>query len=129
MLLTFQVVIFMPQVGSARDAPLASHVIARARQRKAKAAAKGRFRGGSPSDSLLGADIAIVGSRLGPPLHCKVERGEVHLAYAGPGGCTVPDGAVEHDPALQELTFAAWRVFVHEGRVVLAQPRTVTRAS
>jgi len=123
-----------------------------------------------PPDSLLGADLAIVGSKLGAPLHCKVERDEVHLAYAGPDGRCVADGvvlvdgvvvregpvlrspasshcdwigqpiervlpsfgevlAVAHAPVLQELTFAAWRVFVHEGRVVLAQPRTESRAS
>jgi hypothetical protein len=115
-------------------------------------------------DSLLGADLAIVGSQLGPPLHCKVERDEVHLAYLGQDGRCVEDGvvlvdgvvvrlgsvlrsppsspgdwigqpiervlpsfgevlAVAHGPVLQELTFAAWRVFVHEGRVVFAQPR------
>jgi hypothetical protein len=37
--------------------------------------------------------------------------------------------AVAHDPALQELTFAAWRVFVHEGRVVLAMPCLGSRES
>lgn len=117
-----------------------------------------------PPDSLLGADLAIVAAQLGPPLHCKVVRDEVHLAYAGQDGRCVPDGlvlvdgvvvreglvrssppsshdwigqpiervlphfgeilAVAHDPALQELIFAVWRVFVHEGRVALAQPRT-----
>src|SRR5262245_18766801 len=123
-----------------------------------------------PPASLLGADLAIVGSQLGPPLHCKVERDEVHLAYVGQDGRCVEDGvvlvdgvvvregpvrrsppsapgdwigqpiervlpgfgevlAVVHGPVLQELTFAAWRVFVHEGRVVLAEPRTVSRAS
>jgi hypothetical protein len=123
-----------------------------------------------PPDSLLGADLAIVGARLGPPLHCRVERDEVHLAYAGQDGRCVPDGvvlvdgvvvregavrrsppsvhgdwigqpiervlpcfgevlAVAHDPALQELTFAAWRVFVHEGRVVLAMPCLGSRES
>ncbi|HZN41472.1 MAG TPA: hypothetical protein VFD82_21880 [Planctomycetota bacterium] len=118
-----------------------------------------------PPDSLLGADVAIVAAQLGPPLHCKAVRDEVHLAYVGQDGRCVSDGvvlvdgvvvrvspvrrsppsihgdwigqpiervlpcfgevlAVAHDPALQELTFAAWRVFVHEGRCVLAQPRT-----
>ncbi len=37
--------------------------------------------------------------------------------------------SVVHHSALRELTFAAWRVCVHEGRVVLALPRAVTRAS
>ena len=117
-----------------------------------------------PPDSLLGADLATVAAQLGTPLHCRVVRDEVHLAYYGQDGRCVPDGvvlsdgvvvrvspvrssppsshgdwigqpiervlpclgeviAVAHDPALQEVTFARWRVFVHEGRVVLAQPR------
>lgn len=121
-------------------------------------------------DSLLGADVERVGSRLGPPLDCRVAAGEVQLAYLGPDGHVVPDGivladgvvvreraglrsipslhgywigqpiervferfgplhAVARSEALQELTFAAWRVCVHEGRVVLAAPRTLTRAS
>ena len=122
------------------------------------------------TDSLLGADIATVGARLGPPLQCRAVGDEVHLAYAGPDGRFVPDGIVLadgvvvreraalrsppsihgywigqpieavlpcfgalvevlHHQALQELTFANWRVCVHEGRVVMAAPRTVTRAS
>jgi len=43
--------------------------------------------------------------------------------------CFGPLLEVVHHLALQELTFAAWRVCVHEGRVVLATPRTITRAS
>lgn len=122
------------------------------------------------SDSLLGADIATVGARLGPPLQCKAVGDEVHLGYAGPDGTYVADGIVLvdgvvvrerpvlrsppsihgywigkpiervldcfgplvetlHHQALQELTFAAWRVAVHEGRVVMATPRAITRAS
>ena len=117
-----------------------------------------------PPDSLLGADLAIVAAQLGPPLHCRVVRGEVHLAYAGPDGRCLPDGvvlvdgvvvrvspvrssppsshgdwigqpiervlpclgeviAVAPDPVLQQLTFAAFSVVVHEGLVVSAQPR------
>jgi hypothetical protein len=113
------------------------------------------------TDPLVGADIATVGARLGPPLECR---------YLGPGDNLVPDGIVLsdgvvvrehsglrsvptlhgyfigqpiervlarfgklvevlHRPALLEMTFAAWRVCVHEGRVVLATPRTLTRAS
>lgn len=120
--------------------------------------------------SLLGADIATVGARLGPPLQCRAVGDEVHLAYAAPDGGFVADAIVLsdgvvvrerpcrrsppsihgywigqpietvlacfgplletlHHTALQELTFAAWRVSVHEGRVVMAAPRAVTRAS
>lgn len=122
------------------------------------------------TDPLVGADIATVGARLGPPLECRAVGDEVHLAYLGPGDNLVPDGIVLsdgvvvrehsglrsvptlhgyfigqpiervlarfgklvevlHRPALLEMTFAAWRVCVHEGRVVLATPRTLTRAS
>jgi len=122
------------------------------------------------ADSLLGADIATVGARLGPPLHCRAVGDELHLAYVGPDGQHVPDGIVLVDGvvvrarqglrslptihgywigkpiehvlacfgvlesvtrhlAMEELQFAAWRVCVHEGRVVLALPRTLTRAS
>ncbi|MBL8754307.1 MAG: hypothetical protein JNK15_13475 [Planctomycetes bacterium] len=45
------------------------------------------------------------------------------LSNFGPVLASVP-GAV-----LQELTFAAFRVCVHEGRVVLVAPRSLTRAS
>mgnify|MGYP001384066955 CR=1 FL=1 len=31
------------------------------------------------TDSLLGADIATVGARLGPPLQCRAVGDEVHL--------------------------------------------------
>jgi hypothetical protein len=122
------------------------------------------------TDLLVGADVATVGARLGPPLQCRAVGDEVHLAYLGPDGGFVPDGIVLsdgvvvrehpglrsvptlhgywigqpiervlarfgklvealHRPALLELTFAAWHVCVHEGRVVLATPRTLTRAS
>jgi hypothetical protein len=37
--------------------------------------------------------------------------------------------AATNGPVLQELTFAAWRVCVHEGRVVFAQPALLTAAS
>lgn len=37
--------------------------------------------------------------------------------------------AVENSAVLQEFTFAAFRVCVHEGRVVLVAPRSLTRAS
>ncbi len=37
--------------------------------------------------------------------------------------------AVANGPVLQQLTFAAWRVCVHEGRVVFATPAVVTAAS
>jgi hypothetical protein len=37
--------------------------------------------------------------------------------------------AVESGAVLQQLTFAAWRVCVHEGRVVFARPELLTAAS
>jgi hypothetical protein len=43
--------------------------------------------------------------------------------------CFGPRVEVVHHPAMQEMTFASWRVCVHEGRVVLALPRVATRAS
>jgi hypothetical protein len=37
--------------------------------------------------------------------------------------------ALANGPVLQRLTFAAWRVCVHEGRIVFATPAAVTAAS
>jgi hypothetical protein len=80
-------------------------------------------------DGLVLVDGVVVrakaGQRSPPALHGywigqPVER---LLPNFGAVVATVPG------PVLQELVFAAFRVCVHEGRVVLVQPRSLTRAS
>jgi hypothetical protein len=45
-------------------------------------------------NSLVGADVGMVGARLGPPLRCESVGDEVHLGYGGSDGDLIPDAIV-----------------------------------
>lgn len=47
--------------------------------------------------SLLGADVAAVVAELGPPLACRADGAELHLAFAGEDGEILPDAVVLSD--------------------------------